>query len=317
MLRLIIPLLLYCLVGCGQPLASAPRTTVAATVVARPTRPEPRNLVEARSGFQSKFIARGGKRAPAPTPPQTLRVVGYPSPVGELTAYLTPDPGDGRKMPAIIWIKGGDCNSIGAVWDDPPEGNDQTARQFRREGVVVMYPSLRGGNQNPGQKEGFLGEVDDVLAARDFLAKQAHVDPQRIYLGGHSTGGTLALLVAEYSDKFRAVFSFGPVSDVSAYEVEHLPFDVRDPDELRVRSPIHWVSAIRTPTFVFEGARQSNVDSLVAISNVPNPQVKCFVLQAGTHLDILAPVNRVLAKKILADRSPTCQLDITIAELKR
>ena len=30
-----------------------------------------------------------------------------------------------------------------------------------------------------------------------FLAKQDYVDPKRIYLGGHSTGGTLALLTAE------------------------------------------------------------------------------------------------------------------------
>ena len=37
-----------------------------------------------------------------------------------------------------------------------------------------------------------------------FLAAQPYVDPARIYLGGHSTGGTLALLVAECSETFRA-----------------------------------------------------------------------------------------------------------------
>ena len=41
----------------------------------------------------------------------------------------------------------------------------------------MMFPSLRGGNDNPGAKEGFLGEVDDVIAAADFLAKQPYVDP--------------------------------------------------------------------------------------------------------------------------------------------
>ena len=75
----------------------------------------------------------------------------------------------------------------------------------------MMFPSLRGGNDNPGVREGFFGEVDDVLAAAEYLSKQAFVDPQRIYLGGHSTGGTLVLLVAECSGRFRAVFSFGPV----------------------------------------------------------------------------------------------------------
>lgn len=80
-----------------------------------------------------------------------------------------------------------------------------------------MSPSLRGGNTNPGVKEGFLGEVDDVLAAANYFEKQKYVDPKRIYLGGHSTGGTLVLLVSEGSPRFRAVFSFGPAGDVSGW----------------------------------------------------------------------------------------------------
>ena len=39
-----------------------------------------------------------------------------------------------------------------------------------------MYPSLRGGNDNPGVKESFLGEVDDVLAAFDYLSAQPYVE---------------------------------------------------------------------------------------------------------------------------------------------
>jgi len=62
-----------------------------------------------------------------------------------------------------------------------------------------------------------LGEVDDVLDATTYLEKQPYVDSHRIYLGGHSTGGTLALLAAECSDRFRTVFSFALVEDVSVY----------------------------------------------------------------------------------------------------
>jgi dipeptidyl aminopeptidase/acylaminoacyl peptidase len=62
----------------------------------------------------------------------------------------------------------------------------------------MMFPSLRGGNDNPGRHGGFYGEVDDVLAAHDYLSRQPYVDPKRIYPGGHSTGGTLALLTAEF-----------------------------------------------------------------------------------------------------------------------
>lgn len=53
-----------------------------------------------------------------------------------------------------------------------------------------MIPSFRGEDRNPGSYEMFYGELEDLDAAYDWLAKQPWVDPDRIYLAGHSTGGT-------------------------------------------------------------------------------------------------------------------------------
>ena len=61
-------------------------------------------------------------------------------------------------------------------------------------------------------REGFLGEVDDILAATDHLAALPYVDAEQIYLGGHSTGGTMVMLVGECSDRYRAIFALGPVA---------------------------------------------------------------------------------------------------------
>jgi len=211
------------------------------------------SLREARRGFQTKLLRRESAGVPVPEPPPgVLRIVKFGSPVGQLAAYLSPDPRDGKKHPAIIWITGGDCNTIDQVWEDAPAENDQTASAFRKAGIVTMYPSLRGGNDNPGVKEGFFGEVDDVLAAAEYLARQDFVDPQRIYLGGHSSGGTLVLLVAECSDRFRAIFSFGPALDVRLYPAL-CPFDRANEREFLLRAPAEWLDSIRNPTFVLEG----------------------------------------------------------------
>ena len=155
-------------------------------------------LTEARRGFKSKLVAGPSQAGPVPEPPpEIFRKVLYESPAGKLQAYLSQVPDDGQKRPAIIWITGGDSNSIDDVWTEVPSDNDQTASAYRKAGIVLMFPSLRGGNDNPGIKEAFLGEVDDILAAAVYLARQESVDSSRIYLGGHSTGGTLVLLVAE------------------------------------------------------------------------------------------------------------------------
>ncbi len=308
------------LAGCGANDIAAPKTPVANSVAQQPAKMP--TLTEARQGFKSKLIPDGAEKDPIPDPPPGMfTLVKYQSPVGALPAYLTPDPKDGKKHPAIVWIAGGDCNSIGdSCFKAGPPSNDQSASAFREAGIIMMFPSLRGGNENPGPKEGFLGEVDDVIAATEFLSKQAYVDPNRIYLGGHSTGGTLAMLVAECSDRYRAVFAFGPVEKVNGYGRQYLPFDTSNRQEVELRSPGSWLDSIKNPTFVFEGAIKSNsnigpVKAMAAISN--NPKIRFVPVAKANHFSVLAPTTRLIAAKILLDDGPTCNLAFTAAEVAK
>jgi acetyl esterase/lipase len=274
-------------------------------------------LVDARRGFETKLIRREGAHEPLPEPPADFfRTVYYESSVGKLAAYLSPAPQDRRKHSAIIWITGGDCNTIGDVWSDAPPSNDQSARAFREAGILMMFPSLRGGNENPGFREGFLGEVDDVLAAADYLAKQKYIDPARIYLGGHSTGGTLVLLTVECSPRFRAVFSLGPVANVTRYPAQFLPFDTSNQRELDLRAPARWLHCVAAPVFVFEGTVQSNLRDLQAMARMStNPKIHFHIVPSATHFSTIAPTTRLIASKILRDDGPTTNIAFTQKEL--
>ncbi|HET9657016.1 MAG TPA: prolyl oligopeptidase family serine peptidase [Kineosporiaceae bacterium] len=302
--------------GCGRPAEQAPQPREQPSqTLAQPSQ----TLAQARKGFTTHLVkhVRAGSAVETP-PPGSVRLVHYPSPVGSLPAYLAPAPDAGRH-PAIIWITGGDYNSIGDVWSRPPAGNDQTAAQYREAGIVMLYPSLRGGNDNPGYQEGFLGETEDILAAADFLARQPGVDPQRIYLGGHSTGGTMALIESEYTGRFRAVFSFGPVGAPDQYDPPSLqqPGDPADPRELQLRSPVRWLGSITSPTFVFEGTgAPSNKLSLLELkSRNTSPLAHFHPVEGYTHFSVLGPVNRLIAQKIVADSGPACDITFTAQEL--
>lgn len=180
----------------------------------------------------------------------------------------------------------------------------------------MMYPALRGGNGNPGQLEGFYGEVDDILAAAEFLAKQEFVDPNRIYLGGHSTGGTLVLLCAAASDRFRAVFAFGPVDDVSGYGPESLPFDITHQKELALRNPSNWLHAIKTPTYLIEG-EYGNLDSLQSMQRLNrNNNVHFHMIPDKDHFEVLGPMNDLLSKKVVADTGDYCNIGISKEEIE-
>lgn len=280
---------------------------------------ESTTLREARSGFQPKHVDSGISPEPVDQPPANVfRLVKYDSAVGKLPAYVSPDPKDEKKHPAIIWITGGDCNSIGDVWSDIGLDNEQTASVYRKSGIIMMFPSLRGGNENPGKREGFFGEVDDIVAAADFLAREPYVDPERIYLGGHSTGGTLALITAECSPRFRAVFSFGPVSDPGQYgRIEYAPFDTKNAKERLLRNAGLWLHGIESPCFVFEGSEgSSNVDCLEEMrDSCKNSNVAFFPVPGHDHFSVLHPINSAIAKKILVDTGTGCNITFTENEI--
>jgi acetyl esterase/lipase len=282
--------------------------------------PPPRTLLGARQNFQTKLLPQKRELDPLEVPPRKLfSTVKYPAANGQLAAYLTPDPADAKQHPAILWITGGDCNSIGDVWSAAPRNNDQTAAAYRKAGIVMMFPSLRGGNNNPGRKEGFLGEVDDVIAAAKYLQKQPYVDPKRVYLGGHSTGATLAVLVSECSPLFRAVFAFGPVGDVAGYGADSglVPVDLKNRQEVTLRSPGYWLASIQSPTWVLEGT-DGNIADLRAMAKMStNAKARFVEINGADHFATLAPINEFIARQILQDTGAECSITLSADEVNR
>jgi dipeptidyl aminopeptidase/acylaminoacyl peptidase len=283
-----------------------------------------------RAKFQTVVRYDSSNHYPLEEPPKgVFEIVRYPSAVGLLGAYVTPDPKDGAKHPAIIWLTGGESNTVDDVWSPRNRSNDQSAAAYRKKGVAMMFPSLRGGNDNPGQLEGFYGEIDDVLAAAEWLAQQTWIDPNRIYLGGHSTGGSLALLVAEASPRFRATFSFGPVTSVMRdYGSDFVQFDRRNlplnkfTDESLYRAPGYWLPSIKSKVFIIEGTVDGNVDLLRIMKERDrmdghNPNIEFIEVSGADHFSVLAPANEVIARKIVADKGPVSFIKLTGGELKR
>lgn len=313
-------LVLMCVlaVGCdtAQNPPSSPSTTSSKNASSPPNTSSPSNessspdtssstpqqtLREARKGFVTNIISTGESYG-APDAPtgKEFELIHYQSPVGPLAAYVTTDPEDGKKHPAIVWITGGDNNSIGDVWSPNDRSNDQSASAFRKAGIVMMFPSQRGGNDNPGKREGFYGEVDDILSATDHLAKLPYVDPSRIYLGGHSTGGTMVMIVGECSDRYRAIFALGPVAAADQYGGDYVYCDVENEKEITLRSPIDWLHCVTSPMYVFEGADHGNWNSIqFMVEENSNPKIQFFKVPGHDHFSVIAPLAEKLAEQIV------------------
>ncbi len=213
---------------------------------------QPEDYRTARSKFKTRLVRKG----PAPqefqplTLPRGVQVVAYTREPA-LKALVGPIPTGAKKSPAVLFLHGGFAM----------DGSDWEASQpFRDAGYVVMTPLLRGENGQAGSYSMFYDELTDVLAAGEALAALPFVDKDRVYVAGHSVGGTLALLSALSSHRFRAAASFSGSCDQVAWssgQQELIPFDPSDIKELQMRSPIAFATSFQCPTRIYYGSEES------------------------------------------------------------
>ncbi len=210
----------------------------------------------ARKHFQTHLVKHGPspQAGEALRPPAGAQQVEY-SPSLHLLAWLTPAPSNagasGMKSPAVLFLHGG--FAIG--------GDDwEMTRPYREAGYTVMMPALRGENGLPGEYSMFYDEVSDVLAASDYLANVPYVDAKRIYVAGHSVGGTLTLLAAMASTRFKAATSFSGAPDAKAFSqgpTDRVAFDTSNPKEFEMRSPVSYAGSFKCPVRIYCGTEEA------------------------------------------------------------
>ena len=288
-------------------------------------------LEEAHKNFKAKIVD-GQKTEFVPygklgLPPKNSKfsLVNYPSKLGEMPMYITTKENNGEKYPAIIYLNGG-FGGIGDSefgWDEEsPKNNYQGADAFKRDDFVLAIPSARGENANPGKYEMFYGEIEDLEEARKYVALLPYVDPNRIYLVGHSTGGTKAVLLSEYSKGFRAVFAMGAATELMSlekydYAGMNPPFDRTNPREIAVRSSLRYMRSITTPTFHFEGKDDSQPVYRVMQKVADKYQLpfKSYEITGGNHFNIIYPLTTMIAQKILADTGAKTNIQFSDGDL--
>ncbi len=166
----------------------------------------------------------------------------------------------GERPPLIVHVHGGPTSSV-----SPALRRETVFWTSRGFGIVdVNYRGSTGfGREYREKLEGEWGvvDVDDAVAAAEYLASIGEVDGDRLAISGGSAGGYTTLAALAFRDSFAAGASYFGIADLEMLMGDSHKFESRyetrligtDPVVWRERSPIHSVEQISVPVALFQG----------------------------------------------------------------
>ncbi|MCC7070857.1 MAG: prolyl oligopeptidase family serine peptidase [Deltaproteobacteria bacterium] len=266
--------------------------------------------------------APGSSMAPALLP--GMELVYYPSAARGVELSLlaviatprrapeTPRRG-GERLPAVMLLHAGTALT---------EEHLAWAAPFVDAGLVVLLPTWRGENGNPGEHELLAGELEDAMAAARWLAVQPDVDVDQLSVFGAAEGGALAALLAlDPEAPFATIAAVSAVTSTTTFARwqrdggKALPFDVNDPVEQRRRALLPNAAELARPLVLYvgqddvEGARdaqrvQGRAPTLVELVAVPGDATTAVAPALARFLAKLsAPTTPALAQGPRTDNS--------------
>lgn len=184
---------------------------------------------------------------------------------------IPPNFQEGKKYPALLRMHGGPVGQFSNAFDFDWQ-------LFAACGYVVVAANPRGSS---GRGEAFSTaiyadwgnkDVQDVLAAVDYVVERGIADPKRLGIGGWSYGGMLTNYTIARDQRFKAAVSGASISNILAgygtdmyirdYEAElGTPWTHLD-TWMRVSFPFFHADRIVTPTLFLCGDKDFNVPLL-------------------------------------------------------
>jgi dipeptidyl aminopeptidase/acylaminoacyl peptidase len=168
------------------------------------------------------------------------------------------------KNAAVVMIHGGPTSQS-------MNNFNRSVQYLVNQGYFVIAPNYRGSTgygkefQDADRFDMGGGDLQDVLAAADWLEKTGYVDLKKIAVMGGSYGGYLTMMaVTQAPDRWAAGVSIVPFVNwfteienedplLQQYDMATMGDPMKDKAHLQERSPINFVDQIKAPLLILAG----------------------------------------------------------------
>jgi dienelactone hydrolase len=154
--------------------------------------------------------------------------------------------GEGSKAEHLPYVKAGFVVVAYDIDDEPKDESD--------EATLEAVTAFKNSN---------AGLINQKNALDYALEKVSIINADKIYVAGHSSAATHALLVAANESRLKGVIAYAPATDIEKFLGENLDiFDeyINGLKEFLVRSsPINNTEKIKVPVFLFHAKDDSTV----------------------------------------------------------
>jgi acetyl esterase/lipase len=230
----------------------------------------------------------------------------------KLRVYLPPGEHAPQSLTCVLVAPAGTNMLVGNNLDDL-DGNAYHAEAlpYAQAGMVAIWYSLDGAHNEDAQgitkgwpvayqafRAAGAGTVNGRNALEFVLRRLPMVDPARIFSAGHSSAGTVSLLLGAYEPRLRGSIAYAPGTDLEKFHEKLLEDSmneilfpgIRDFD--RKASPKSQVARIQRPVFLFQAKDDSNVslattERFVELLRETNPRVTFQTVETGDHYEAM------------------------------
>ncbi len=241
--------------------------------------------------------------------------------------YLPDQPHDSGSLPCVVVAPAGSTVFTGM---DLGDGDRAEHFPYVPAGYAVLSYSIDGYLENPQQ----AGDAKLAQAAGHFIAARAglanaktaidwmlknfpEVDPERLYAAGHSSAGTMALLLAENDPRLKACAAFAPRSNTEAnLTPDQLPILRRvisgANQVFTTFNPAKHVGEIKCPVLLFHARDDSVVpvretEAFAASLRSAGKEVTVELVDSGNHYDPMVSQGIPRAIQFFAEHGSRAQ----------